>query len=166
MKEIKLTQNQVTLVDDEDYVWLCKNTWYAHKYPHSYYAERHGRKKVDKHNRILKMHKEIWIFHNSTIPTGYTIDHINNNGLDNQKENLRLATYQQNSFNRRANKNSSSKYKGISYYKNTNKWRAQIKHNGKLIHLGLFDNEIDAAKVYDKEALKLYKEYAKFNFSV
>jgi hypothetical protein len=93
------------------------------------------------------------------------VDHINNNSLDNRKANLRLATPAQNARNRRkmATK-TSSKYKGVSYHSGQKKWCAAIRVDGQYKYFGLFKNEIDAAKAYDKAARKHHKEFAVLNF--
>jgi hypothetical protein len=93
------------------------------------------------------------------------IDHINNNGLDNRKANLRHATPAQKARNRRKTAaKTSSKYKGVSYHAGQRKWCASIHVNGQSEYLGLFQNEIDAAKAYDAAAKKHHKEFAVLNF--
>ena len=92
------------------------------------------------------------------------IDHIDGNGLNNQRNNLRKATHQENMMNRQSNKNSSSQFKGVHWYERTNKWQARITFNQKRISLGYFTSEIDAAKTYNKKALELFGEFAKLNF--
>ena len=89
------------------------------------------------------------------------IDHINNNNnkLDNNINNLRCATLKENQMNRQINSNNTSNYKGISFFKPSNKWRAQIKINGKMKHLGLFDKIEDAVNCRVKKAEKLFGEY-------
>jgi hypothetical protein len=93
------------------------------------------------------------------------IDHINNNPLDNRKSNLRIVTSSQNNMNKISNKNSTSKYIGVAYYKRKNKWRSYIKVNGKNIFLGNFKDEIEAVKARDIATKKYYKEYGNLNFS-
>jgi HNH endonuclease/AP2 domain len=92
------------------------------------------------------------------------VDHINGNGLDCRRDNLRLATCSQNSANRLGWRKSSSKYKGVTFSKQRKDWQAKITVNGKTIHLGYFKNEEDAGKAYDKQALIEFGEYAKLNF--
>ena len=97
---------------------------------------------------------------------GQFIDHIDHNGLHNRKENLRLASMAQNSWNKRKQRgNHTSKYKGVCFYTREQKWGARIQANGNKIFLGMFTNEIDAAKVYDKAARKYYGEFAYLNFN-
>lgn len=95
--------------------------------------------------------------------TGELIDHINGNKLDNRKENLRLCTNQQNTFNSKKQKNCSSKYKGVCWDKNKNKWLSQIRINEKHVQIGRYKNEIDAAKAYNEVAKKYFGEFAKLN---
>lgn len=91
------------------------------------------------------------------------VDHINGDGLDNRKENLRFATTSENAMNKCSTKNKSSSYKGVSWYKRYKKWQAQIKFKGKSIYIGIFDTEIEAAKAYDNKAKELFGEFAKLN---
>jgi len=100
------------------------------------------------------------------IPKHMVCDHINRNGLDNRKPNLRPATVSQNLCNRAKRKTKTrSKYKGLEWDKTQRRWKARIQLNGKKINLGSFTNEIDAAKAYDKAAKKLFKEFACLNFT-
>ena len=149
MKEIKLTKGAVALVDDADYTYLVKFPWYA--------ATRRGKIKyaaTDAHPDHY-MHRIIL-----KPPAGLTVDHINNNGLDNQRTNLRAATLTQQNRNVLPKKN--RKYKGV--YTNRTKWRAQIRLNKQSIWLGAFDDEKDAAKAYDEAAKKYFGAFARLNF--
>ena len=92
------------------------------------------------------------------------VDHINGDKLDNRKENLRLATNQQNQMNSKPHKNSTSKYKGVSWDKSRNKWIVLIKIGNKRKHIGRYQNEREAALAYDEVAKKIFGEYAHLNF--
>lgn len=91
------------------------------------------------------------------------IDHINHNPLDNRKCNLRICSFKQNRHNSTSVKNSSSKYMGVSYDKRRGYFRVQLAINGKQKELGRFQNEIDAAKFYNEQAIKHYGEFANLN---
>lgn len=99
---------------------------------------------------------------NSKIPRNKVVDHINRNRLDNRRNNLRLGSIEENKRNVGKFKGT-SKYKGVSWKKSKNKWCAQIKTKGKVKHLGLFENQIDAAKRYNEEALLLHGNFACIN---
>lgn len=157
VKEILLTQGKVALVDNEDYDRLMQWKWWAlHDRGGNWYAQaRINGKRTRMHRFIMGAQK------------GQMLDHINGNGLDNRECNLRLCTNSQNQHNQKMRrKEASSIYKGISWYRNLEKWKAQITYNRKHMHLGYFSNEIEAARVYDKRAVELFGEFAKTNFPV
>ncbi len=156
MKKIELTQGQFALVDDEDFEYLNQWKWYAHlaKTGKTYYAERN--KRISKDKRILiQMHRLIM-----NTPDNLEVDHKDGNGLNNQKHNMINCTRQENAFNRRVFKGSSS-YKGVFWHKRLNKWVAQIARMKKHIHIGTFVSEIEAAEAYNKKAKEFMEEYAK-----
>ena len=97
-------------------------------------------------------------------PAGLVVDHIDGNGLNNRKSNLRVCTQAQNSLNSRPRRNSSSRYKGVSFYKRDKIWQAQIFYNFRTINIGRFDDEIEAALAYDRKAAELFGEFAYLNF--
>lgn len=156
-KEISLTQGKVALVDLEDYEWLNQFKWRTKKDVHTFYAVRQEGAYPQK---FFYMHREIL-----NPPDGYSSDHINGNGLDNRRRNLRICTASQNQHNQKINEQrGSSKYKGVCWHKAVEKFAAYIKANKKLIHLGYFQSEIEAAKAYDAKATELFGEFAKLNF--
>jgi len=97
-------------------------------------------------------------------PRHKLVDHIDGNGLNNRKANLRLCNHSQNAWNRRPNSGCHSKYKGVYWNKDKKKWHATISKSYKRIHLGYFDNEIEAARAYDKKAKEFFGEFAYLNF--
>jgi len=158
MKEIKLSKGLVALVDDEDFEELSKYNWYACFNRIKYYARRH--QMINGKKTKVYMHRQILGLTNPKI----FADHIDGDGLNNQKHNLRAASNSQNLANVNKRKGTSSKYKGVNYRKATGKWQVHIQHQGKLHFVGTFDNEIDGAKAYDKKATELFGEFAKLNF--
>jgi len=97
-------------------------------------------------------------------PAGITIDHINGNGLDNRRENLRLAGRGQNQCNRGKQSNNTSGFKGVTWHKNLNKWEAGISISGKRYHVGFYKTPEAAARAYDDAAKKYHGEFARLNF--
>jgi hypothetical protein len=155
-RKIYLTQGKYAIVDPEDYEWLAKYKWFAVRNDGRFYAVRWAK------NRNVKMHQVIM-----GTEEGKVIDHINGNGLDNRRANVRFATAQQNGWNKRKQRgNYSSKYKGVHWAKKRNQWRARIKCNGRSIHLGRFETEEEAARAYDEKAKELFGEFAWLNFPV
>lgn len=159
MKTIPLTQGKFAIVDDEDYEWLNQWKWCADKIGKTYYAVRTINHKLGK--QMILMHRQILRL---TKGDGKLTDHRNHNGLNNRKCNLRICTHNQNHQNRRKPR-TLNRYKGVSWHKPSKRWCAHIIHNKKYIHLGYFDNEIKAAKTYDKKAKELFGEFACLNFS-
>ena len=160
MKLIPLTRGQFVQVDDEDYDYLMQWKWHAQKGKYSFYATRseHSRGK----NRTVKtiwMHRIIM-----NTPKGLSVDHIDHNGLNCQKSNMRNCTSSQNNMNTTAR--GISRYLGVSYAKNkrgSKKYHAYIKIGTKATHLGYFYNEIDAAIAYNNAAKVHHGEFANLN---
>lgn len=94
----------------------------------------------------------------------HLVDHINREAHDNRACNLRYCTQSQNQFNRAKKPNSTSQYKGVSWYTRDRCWRANVKSNGTNITLGKFQSEEDAARAYDEAAKKIAGEFAFLNF--
>jgi len=155
VRYIPLTQGKFTIVDAEGYDRFSKYKWHCRRSKNKFYAYRTERKT----RKTIGMHREI-----IGAPPGLLVDHIDGNGLNNRKSNLRLCTYSQNTYNRRPNRNSISKYKGVTYHKRNKKWEAKIIFNGKFIYLGGFDDEKEAALAYDRKAGELFGEFAYLNF--
>lgn len=157
MKEIKLSQGLTTKVDDEDFKYLNQFKWYVAKTNKHYYAMRKTSRNNTEGRETILMHREIM-----HTPFDKEVDHINNDGLNNQKFNLRNCTGEENRLNRVAG--GKSKYIGVSWGTSGRYINARIGCNKKLIHLGSFKTEEEAAIAYDKKALKLFGEFAHLNF--
>lgn len=128
MKTILLSQGKFAIVDDEDYEKLSKYKWCANNRHGCWYAVRTSNKK------IIRMHRQILGLKKGD---GMKTDHVNHNGLDNRRCNLRICTLAENNHNRQRNKKwRSSKFKGVSWDKKMEKWRTQICYNYKLTYIG------------------------------
>ena len=149
MREITLVNNRgTTLVDDDDYDNLIKIPWYLNQGKYAYFVS--GNKAVFMHRCIMN------------APEGSVIDHIDGNGLNNQKSNLRICTQVENGANRAMNKNNKSGYKGVSHLgRNLRKpWRANLRFNGRVKNLGNYETAELAAAAYDKAVKEHLDEHA------
>ena len=150
---IPLTQGKFAIVDAADYPALSCYKWTVLAAPNTFYAVRsQGKTQIRMHRQILN------------APPHLVVDHINHNGLNNARTNIRLCTRAQNNRNKQPHKNSSSKYKGVAWKKKQKKWVARIRKGKKSYHLGYFKKETDAARAYDKKAKELFNEFAYLNF--
>lgn len=169
--KIELTQNKATLVDDKNLKWLNQDKWHVDKHGNIYYAVRKitiqsqdKKKNIKQKRKTIYMHRII--MENKLgrkLKQNEYIDHINGNGLDNRRNNLRLCDNSKNIANSNKQKNTSSIYKGVCWNKRLKKWISQIRFNKKTMHLGVFHDEIEAALAYNEIALKYFKEFAKIN---
>ncbi|MEE8382209.1 MAG: HNH endonuclease [Thermodesulfobacteriota bacterium] len=149
MKEIKLTQGKVALVDDEDFEFLSQWSWY--------YLNGYARRTENIDSSCIFLHRAI--LKNSK---DMEIDHINNDKLDNRRSNLRLCTHKENSQNRKIGINNTSGYKGV-HKRPDGRWQARIVVNDKRVSLGYFRNISDAVLAYNDAAEKYYGEFANLN---
>jgi hypothetical protein len=150
---IPVTRRRFVVVDLDDYYRLSKYRWYATVSRNTFYAARKRRGK-----RIF-MHREIMRPGDDMV-----VDHIDRDGLNNCRSNLRLCTVGENCRNAVGNAGAMSKYKGVGWHKRIKKWTATIQADKKSYHIGYFSDEIDAAKAYDRRARKLHREFAYLNF--
>ncbi len=159
-RRIPLTRGKFAIVDPDDFDRLNKNKWHTNTGRNTCYAVRTAFK--DGKRIHTKMHRVIM-----NAPKHLLVDHINHSGLDNRKANLRTVTIAQNNVNRAGykTKNSPSKYKGVYWSKRDKKWQVQICCNYKIITIGQFNDEIQAAKAYDEAAKKFHGEFAVLNFA-
>ena len=153
VKKIPLKNELEILVDDEDYDTISKHYWRAWnsgvKVRDVYYAVR--QEGIDPNRKTFLMHRVIM-----NAKEGEEIDHINGNGLDNRKSNLRKVTRRENSQNHHFNRYSN--FVGVTYDKRPNiksHWLSRIRIDGTSYHLGAFKNEKDAAKAYDFKLIEL-----------
>lgn len=159
MKRVTLSNcDEYALIDDEDYKLVEPYKW--RKNAQGYAVSRLYTRiaKGIRHATDVRMHRLIM-----GEPKDMEVDHIDNNGLNNQRYNLRVATHWQNLANRALQKNNTSGYRGVSWSKQANKWWAQIYVDSRTVHLGLFDDVKDAAKAYNDAAIERYGEFARLN---
>jgi hypothetical protein len=157
MKTIPISKGMFALVDDEDFEWLSKMSWY---YSNGYAMTStriYGSKKRNKY----AMHRFIMMTWNKSVD----IDHIDGNRLNNQRSNLRIATRSQNHQNRKPLPRKGG-YKGVGWHSRDNAWRAYIKVDGRQVSLGYFQDRDAAARAYDQAAIRHYGEFARLNFPV
>ena len=159
-REIPLTQGHVAIVDDVDYELVEPYKWRIQTVSGRRtggYARSH--KKVGDRYATVLMHRLIL-----DAPKGLQVDHANGDGLDNRRCNLRLATREQQGYNRALGSNNTSGYKGVSWFKRQGKWHAGLVYKGESIHLGYHDTPEDAANAYDEAARRYYGKFACTNF--
>ncbi len=162
MIEIPLTRGYVALVDDED-AGLSGLKWSADVSRGTVYAIRRsytadGRVTTERLHRVVVHAK-----------SGDHVDHVNGNGLDNRRSNLRVATYRQNAENQGRRKGNTSGFKGVSRdARNPNMpWVARLRSgNGRRIHVGSYASPEDAARAYDRAAAIHHGPFARLNFPV
>jgi hypothetical protein len=163
MKEIILNHGEKAMVDDEDYEYLSQWNWYCLINYKNKYAVRTDFKNGE-YKKSIRMHRVIM-----NTPRKLTVDHIDGNGLNNQKANLRNCTVTENIYNRRKHKNGTSSFKGVSIASILQKGRlykyylAQIRKDGVGHNLVYYKNEKDAAMAYNEAAIKLFGQFANLN---
>lgn len=168
VRRIPLTQGCEALIDEADYesehvvefgngiTWrgrIGERPWCASVKKHTTYAKATILGSLE-----LRLHRVVM-----DAKLGELIDHIDGNGLNNRRDNLRLATNQGNSANSKRQIGSASRFKGVGFHRQTGKWEAFIRHNGKKQHLGLFVVEAEAAQAYNEAALRLFGAFARLN---
>ena len=157
MVEIKLGTGQVVLVDDADFPLVSNYSWFFHSSRGKSYA-RCDLPKGSIPTRVF-MHRIIM----APLEEKEEIDHINGDGLDNRRQNLRKCNRSGNNRNRRLNSNNTTGFKGVRLHRPTRKFVAQINVGKRKIALGYFPTAAEAAKKYDEVAIKIFGEFASTN---
>lgn len=158
--EVKLTRGLVTIIDAEDLELVSQWQWYARYRCNTNYVQRTQWIPETRKYQCVYLHRVLL-----NAPDGTHVDHLNHDGLDNTRANLRLCTRSQNGGNRQKPKGCSSNYKGVSKFKDGRAkcWVASIRINKKL-SWKLFFTELEAAQWYDEMAKMHFGEFAKLNF--
>lgn len=148
VKCVPLANGTWALVDERDYERVMQFNWCSYSNGRTTYAQSDH---VTMHHFILQKQSEV--------------DHINGDGLDNRRDNLRICTHSKNGMNRRKHRTkTSSRFKGVSFFKPLQKWRAEITIRPNRYYLGVFADEVEAAKAYDRAAIEKFGEFAHLNF--
>jgi hypothetical protein len=148
MQTLKLTQGKVAVVDDDDIALLPKRKWYAVKDTRTFYAHaKINGKSVPLHRLIMNPSK------------GMVVDHIDGDGLNNRRNNLRIVSQKENASNRtRVNKNNKVGVSGVSYKEQNKKWVAQATNDGKRKHIGYANSTEEAIALLSKNGYRIVKD--------
>lgn len=157
--EIALTQGKTCTINLKDLNKVYDKRWCAAKTNNHFYAVT-SVKQEDGKWKLVYMHKLLM-----NTPTGMDTDHINHDGLDNTRDNLRICTRSENLRNCKSFKNSTSRFKGVCWAKTMNKWNANIWEGRKNRNLGYFECEIAAAQAYNRAAIEAFGDFAHINTS-
>ncbi len=155
--EVKLTRGLVTIIDAEDLELVSQHKWFASRGQNTDYALR--KQRIDGRQQTVSLHRVLL-----NAPEGMHVDHLNGDGLDNRKANLRLCTRSENRRNSQRQAGGVSKFKGVSKRPGRRKsWVAKI-YVGKNQYTQCFFTELEAAERYDEMAREHFGEFAKLNF--
>lgn len=153
MELIALTRGKLARVDDGDYEWLNRSKWcYNGRYAVRVVTGDDGKQ------HTVFMHRII-----AETPYGMYTDHIDGDGLNDQRANLRICTRAENSHNRGMQANNTSGFKGVSWETNSRKWKAAMRFEGRSIRIGYYSTALEAAIAYDQAALRFHGEFARLN---
>jgi hypothetical protein len=160
--EIRLTQGKTALIDDEDVDLVAAHKWFAHKRQRTSSTSRevwyaHTNVTIDGTRTTWQMHRLVMGFPEQDV------DHQNGDGLDNRRENLRVATPSQNGGNAVARVDGTSSFRGVSWFAESSAWMANITIDRRQIYLGLFGDELAAARAYNTKALEVFGPFARLN---
>lgn len=162
MRKILLTHGEYAIVDNEDYDRLMESgfKWRLESRSEGQrYAARHRGTLHPLGDATIRTHREVM-----RAREGDHVDHLNGDGLDNRKKNLRVCTHSDNMRNRKVlGKNNTSGFKGVSWNRGMKKWSAQIQFERKNVRLGFFVDSKEAARAYNRAAKQYHGEFAKLN---
>lgn len=149
---IAMPSGHEALIDLEDVDSVSTYRWHAIPLRDTTYsATSIAGKRIYLHRLVMK------------APKGMEVHHINHNGLDNRKSNLVIVTHQQNLFHQKLSRKNTSGYRGVCKVRRDGYWKAQIKHNQLVFHLGTFQTKEEAAAAWNRKALELFGDTIEFN---
>lgn len=159
---VPLSRHKVAVIDVEDWDVVRPYKWHAHVHRGGFCAARNSERTSEGKRKTIRLHRVLM-----GAPADQEVDHEDGNPLNDKRNNLRLCTPRQNSFNTQKRKNTLCKYKGVRWHKSANGWQAFIQQNNpkRFFHLGIFLTAEDAAQAYDTAAQQRFGEFAKLNFS-
>jgi len=149
MKKIKLTKGKVAIVDDIDFELLSRYKWHVSYNKGLWYAKT-GKRGPLMHRLLM------------SPANGFIVDHVDGNGLNNVRSNLRVCTQAQNSRNRKIHKNSKSRVKGVTWREDRQKWRVRIGLDYRSIGLGHYNSKEEAVEAYKNGCQQYHKEFARY----
>lgn len=160
MQTIVLTKGKVAVIDDIDYESVSSFRWYARKNERgNWYAATSMR--IDGKRRQVHMHRFIY---GADLIQKILVDHVNGDGLDNRRENLRAATHQQNTIHSKKRSGCyTSAFKGVHYSRTHNRWVAKLYSKGRLVMKRRFKTEREAALEYNHKVIEIHGNYAVLN---
>ena len=158
---IPLNHGREALVDTEDLPRVAAHRWYAACEDGRWRAQRGERVREGDRARVRTIRMANFIL---GAPPGAHVAHVNGDGLDNWRANLRLSTPREEGARRRLNRNNRSGYRGVSWHAQTGKWRAGIVRRPLKLHIGYYATAAEAARAYDARACELFGEHAYRNF--
>jgi hypothetical protein len=144
------------IIDVDDLGQIANYNWHAVDMGHTKYVRRNRTKNDPPRPLSIRLHRQLM-----SAPNGMDVDHVNMNGLDNRKSNLRVCTRSQNLCNRKVQARTKSKLKGVVWHKRAQKWMASLKYEGKHYYLGLFRLKEDAHLAYLQKSKEIHKDFGR-----
>lgn len=156
MKKIPLTQGYFALVDDSDYEAISKYKWHIKKHGRTFYAKHSTKKGDNRKQKTVYMHSLLL-----ATPRGMEVDHIDGDGLNNRRDNIRVCVHAENTRNARTRLDNKSGFRGVHFHSRDMVWSASIGFKNKRVHLGYFSSKLLAREAYRDASIKYYGNFAR-----